>query len=333
MRSWKREQKAADRPDGGKVPNMRSAIGVLLTVLPAALAAFPVAGCDEPSSPPGRPPQVVVARGIARATTIRRLDRSGETPLEPFELTAVFPRYELGYEDLLGGFLSGHVEEPEIALDTCGTPSPVLGARQPRPLPGKTAVDLLDAGNLTLDVDGTALPMPSRAFPDLLKVVDGVMYSAEERQGARFLPGATYSLRSSGSDAIGPFEVVIDAPEDLGEIKLDGSSAAEQAPTVRRGEDLLVTWEGGAWGDEVIAEFTWTNLGLPWSMICRMRDDGRFVVPGDRTRGLQDPMHGGDEELRLSRIRQVAFRAAGLSAGTFVFMVATAFPVSFEGPS
>jgi hypothetical protein len=83
----------------------------------------------------------------------------------------------------------------------------------------------------------------------------------------------------------------------------------------------------------VIAEFTWTNLGLPWSMVCRMRDDGLFVVPADRTRGLQDPLRSGNEELILSRVRQVAFRAAGLSGGAFSFVVTVRFPVRYDGPA
>jgi hypothetical protein len=105
---------------------------------------------------------------------------------------------------------------------------------------------LLDAGNLTLAVDDVTLSVSTRTFPDLLKVVDGVIYSIEESRGARFSPGATYSFRSSGTDAVGPFEVVLEAPEDLGEVKLGGVSPAEQLPGVRRGEDLELTWEGAA---------------------------------------------------------------------------------------
>jgi hypothetical protein len=324
---------AGSGPKGLAEPNMRPVSSNLSVILLPAVVAVLLTGCPEPPGEPvGLPPSHTISRGIARGTTSRRFDARGDSPVEPFALTAVFPRYDLEYEDLLGGFLVGHVEESEVALDTCGPPSPVLGVRQPRPLPGETAVELLDAGDLTIVIDGVTLPMPSRAFPDLLKVVDGVMYSTEEGHGARFLPGATYSLHSSGTDMIGPFEVVLEAPDDLGEVKLDGVSPAEQPPGVKRGEDLVISWEGAGWGDEVIAEFTWTSLGLPWSLVCRMRDDGLFVVPGDRTRGLQDPMHGGDEELTLSRVRQVAFRAEGLSGGTFAFEVAASFPVRFDGP-
>jgi hypothetical protein len=194
-------------------------------------------------------------------------------------------------------------------------------------------VELLDAGNLTLAVDGVAIPVPTRAFPDLLKVIDGVMYSAEENRGIRFLPGSTYTIRSAGSDLVGPFEVVLEAPEDLGDVKLAGVSPLEQPPPVSRGDDLELTWEGAGWGDEVIAEFSWTSLGLPWSMVCRMRDDGSFLVPGERTRNLHDPLRTGDEELILSRVRQVAFRAAGLSGGAFSFVVTVRFPVRYDGPA
>jgi len=269
---------------------------ITLTLLPAAAAAL-LSGCPERAAEPaGVSAPDVVTRGILRAATKRHVDSNGDSPVEPFAVTAGFARYDPEFEDLLYGLLPWHREEPEVGLDACGPPGPVLGVKQPRPVPGETAIELLDAGNLTLAVDGVALSVSTRTFPDLLKVVDGVMYSAEESHGVRFLPGATYSLRSSGSDLVGPFEVVLEAPEDLGEFKLDGVSPTEQPPTIRRGEDLTITWEGAGWGDEVIAEFTWTSLGLPLSMVCRMRDD------------------------------------AGLSSGTFAFMMVAGFPVRFDGP-
>jgi hypothetical protein len=313
---------------------MRSVFGATaLTLLPALIAAL-LPGCpDQPVAPVGVPAPGAVTRGILRAASSRHVDGNGDFPVEPFAVTAVFARYDPEFEDLLSSLLPWQREEPEVGLDACGPPLPVLGVKQPRPVPGETAIQLLDAGNLTLAVEGEELSVSTRTFPDLLKVVDGVMYSIEESRGARFSPGAGYSFRSNGTDLVGPFEVVLEAPEDLGEVKLDGVSPTEQPPAIRRGEDLAITWEGAGWGDEVIAEFTWTNLGLPWSMECRMRDDGLFVVPGDRTRGLQDPLRSGNEELTLSRVRQVAFRASGLSSGTFAFVVAAGFPVRFDGPN
>jgi len=306
-----------------RIPILASAVAVA-----AALGGCPgevLEGEAESSSP-------VVSRGIVWAASSRYIDGRGNAPFDRFLATAMFARYDQEQQDLFEELLVWRVDEPDLGLDTCGPAAPVLAFKQQPVVPGQTAISLLDAGTLTLSIDDRPIAVPTRTFPDLLKVVDGVMYSADESRGARFVPGATYSIRSAGTDLVGPFEVVLEAPDDLGDIKLDGLSPLEQIPVVRRGEDLEIAWEGSGWGDEVIAEFTWTSLGLPWSMVCRMRDNGLFIVPGERTRSLQDPLRGGDEELTISRIRQVAFRGAGLSGGTFAFVVAAHFPVRFEGP-
>jgi hypothetical protein len=157
-----------------------------------------------------------------------------------------------------------------------------------------------------------------------------VIYSADQALGVQFEPGETYTVHASGTDEVAPFEVVLEAPDDLGEVKVDGVQPSEQTPVIRRGDELELAWDGAGYGDEVVATLSFARMGLPWSMTCRMRDDGLFVVPEQITRGLYAPFGSGDVELMLSRVRQVAFRASGLSSGAFSFVVSTNFLVEFE---
>lgn len=295
------------------------------------LLAVAVGGCPaDPVEETSSSDAVMVTEGRITAAMNRYLDNRFPEPYEQFVVTAMFPRFDLEYADLADGLLAAQVPDPDLALDTCAPPIPVLNLHKRRPRPGDTAMELLDVGNLSLELDDELRTVPTRTFPDLLKVIDGVTYSAEEPQEARYLPGDAYTFRATGGDAVGPFEVVLEAPDDLGEVRVDGVVPTEQVPIVERGEDVEITWEGQGYGDEVVAEFNWTSLGLPWKMTCRMRDDGAFVIPGELTRALQDPLRTGDEELTLSRVRQVAFRSQGLTSGWFAFVVSARFRVRFE---
>jgi hypothetical protein len=291
-------------------------------------------GCPRDPGPQVKPaPPVTVSRGQITAGINRYVEAKSEEPFEQFGINGVFARYDEEKEDLVEHLLGTHVPELDLPPDTCSSPSPVLITA--RRAFGKhesaieTAIELVDVGDLSVTYVDEQMAIPTRTFPDLLKVIDGVIYAVDETQGVRFLPGETYTLHATGTDEVAPFEVVLDAPGDLGDVKIDGVQPDEGMPQIRRGQDLMITWEGAGWGDEVIATLTWSGMGLPWSMNCRMRDDGLFVVPGQLIEGLHDPLAASDEEMTLARVRQVSFRSDGLSSGAFSFVVSNSFPVRF----
>jgi hypothetical protein len=311
---------------------IRWAVALIALILTASITS----GCPREPSPQIVPaPPITVSRGLITAGLNRYIDAKTDEPFEQFGVTGVFASYDVEREHLVEHLLGARVPEPDLALDTCSSPSPVvmLMARRPtrRDDSGiETAIELIDVGDLSVTYADLSRAIPTRTFPDLLKVIDGVIYTADEAQGVQFVPGETYTLHATGTEEVSPFEVVLDAPDDLGIVKLDGVAPAERAPVIRRGEDLEIVWDGAGWGDEVIASLSWTGMGLPWSMTCRMRDDGLFVVPGQLIEGLHDPLASSDEEMTLSRVRQVAFRSSGLSSGAFSFVVSDSFPVRFE---
>jgi hypothetical protein len=311
----------------------KPARALLILLIPGILL---LTGCPRGTSSEAKPAApVIVSRGLITAGLNRYIESKTDEPFEQFGVTGVFARYDLEKEDLLEYLLGTRVPEPDLAPDTCSPPSPqlLLDIRRPIRRDGsgfETAIELIDVGNLSVSYGSADRAIPTRTFPDLLKVIDGVIYSVDEAQGVQFVPGETYSFHATGTDDVSPFEVVLQAPDDLGRIKVDGVAPEVQLPPIKRHQELELTWEGAGWGDEVVAVLTWTGMGLPWSMTCRMRDDGLFVVPLEIIEGLHDPLAAGDEELTLSRVRQVSFRSGGLSSGTFSFVVSTSFPVRFE---
>ncbi|MFO8073419.1 MAG: hypothetical protein R6V85_16265, partial [Polyangia bacterium] len=179
---------------------------------------------------------VIVSRGLITANLSRYIDDQVEQPFERFSITGVFARYDLDYESFSDTILATTFSEPELELDACMPPVPAIEFQPRRPEPGQTAIELIDVGNLSVLIGDRPAALPTRTFPDLLKVVDGVIYSAEESGRIGYEPGQTYSIQASGTDAVAPFEVVLDAPDDLGEITVDGISPVERTPSIKEGE-------------------------------------------------------------------------------------------------
>lgn len=270
----------------------------------------------------------LVSRGLITASFRRYLDGSGTGSSEHFRITGLFVRHAQEADTAAVSLLGMQVADIDIPLDACSPPAPVLDQRRWSP-PRRSAMELLDVGDMQVSFGTGNRTVATRTFPDLLRVIVGVIYSADENYGLEFRPGRTYDLRTSGSDQIGPFEVALDAPEDLGDLRIGGSLPFEETPIIIRGRGLHIAWDADGFGDEVLATLSFTSMGSPWSMTCRMRDDGEFSIPASHTAVLPDPLTCADSELSVTRVRQVAFRAAGLSSGTLRFEVTSDFNVSF----
>ena len=304
-------------------------------VLWLALAAAVAVGCGpsrEAADPPKSTGDAPTSQGSITATLHRYVESGASEPYEDFGIAALFPRYRPTDASLVDTLLGERVPETDVAIDQCESPAPLVQLRSRRlGYSEGTAIELADVGDLSVEYSGQKITLPTQTFPDLLHAIDGVTYAADDKRGLRFEPAATYTVHASGTDEVARFDVVLDAPEDLGDVALDGVSPAEQIPTVRRGAPLSITWEGGGgYGDEVIATIRWSSTGLPLSMSCRMRDDGIFVVPAEMTAALQDPLVAGEAEMTLSRVRQTAFRAKGLDNGELSFVLSTSFLVKFD---
>ncbi|MCU0661279.1 MAG: hypothetical protein MUC50_03020 [Myxococcota bacterium] len=297
-----------------------------MVALAGALILFSCSSVDEPSETDSGEP--LVSRGIITASFHRYLDGSGREPAEQFRITGLFVRHAAEAHETAASLLGMQGLDVDLPLDACSAPAPVLDDRRWSP-PRRSIVELLDIGDMSVNFGSGNKTVATRTFPDLLRVIVGVIYSTDESHGVVFRPGRTYDLRTLGSDEIGPFEVALDAPEDLVDLRIAGTLPFEDTPVISRGSGLEIDWDADGFGDEVLATLGFTSLGAPWSMTCRMRDDGEFTVPASLTAALPDPLTCSDAELSLSRVRQVAFRAAGLSSGALRFEVTSDFNVTF----
>lgn len=299
-------------------------------VLVFLLASFSITGCpDTPDLPDLVTEPITTSKGMINASLSRYIESGTGTSYEQFGLTGIFARYDIEQANTVEDLLNGDFTDVDLALDSCSFPAPILEDGSIRERQGRSAIELLDVGDLTVSYGGRTKTVPTRTFPDLLRIIVGVMYTADESKGVQFRPAETYSLRAAGTEDVSRFRVSLESPEDMGDVKIDGINPGDQLPMIRKGEDVELVWEGDGYGDEIVATLNWTSMGAPWSMTCRLRDDGLFVIPSVYTLGLPDPLTSSDEEMMISRVRQVAFRSAGLTSGSFRFIVSANFSVSF----
>lgn len=310
---------------------MTAGITKIAAILVSTLFFVWTAGCmEEGASSEESLQKTVVSRGIITAALNRHIEVGTDEPFESFSLTGIFARYPTDESDTVDMLWDQQTVSLDLSLDSCTAPTPVLENRVETRTPQvERAIELLDVGDLSVGFDGERRTVPTRTFPDLLKVAVGVIYSADENQGVSFSPDTRYDIRSTGSDDVDTFRVDLDAPADLGVVRVDGNAPEEETPMILRGRNVPLTWEGDGYGDEVIASISWTAMGVPWEITCRMRDDGEFEVPAIVTAALPDPLTVTDEAIHIRRMRQVAFRSAGLSNGSFQFAVSADFPVKF----
>lgn len=315
--------------EGGGMPVRPSLHWYKIALFAIIVVVFDVSCSDQRANQisPSRP--MMVSRGIITASFNRYVESSLSDPFEQFNLIGMFVRHDVEETYTVESLFDFQMADVNLALDTCAMPARVLPNSAARGPQSETTIELLDIGDLALRVNKEKKPIPTRTFPDLLKVIVGVIYTADETQGVVFSPGETYDLQATGTDEITAFRVALEAPEDLGDIKVDGIKPGDQPLIVRQGEEMELIWEGDGYGDEVVANLSWMSMGAPWSMTCRMRDDGLFVISETYLAGMPDPLTSSDGEFTITRVRQVAFRSEDLSSGSFQFAVSTNFPIAF----
>ncbi|MBN2340867.1 MAG: hypothetical protein JXX29_17515 [Deltaproteobacteria bacterium] len=294
-----------------------------------ALMCLILIGCqDQPPAKPVNAGRALLCQGIIVATASRFITEKNEEPFEQFDFIAMFPKYPEDQQQEVDALLETHVPRADLAMDTCSVPEPQFHDNATDD--NSVSISLVDAGDMFLQMGAGKVPIPTRTFPDLLKVIDGVIYAASPNHGIEFIPGQTYTLTNAGTDNIGSFEVVLEAPNDLGEVTLNGVSPADAVPSIIAGKGSTIRWEGEGYGDEVIADIHWSDMGLSWSMGCRMKDDGQFTIPGEITKQMTSELTDQTYEMRLSRVRQVSFAAPFIAFGDFSFVASTSFLVEFD---
>ncbi len=188
------------------------------------------------------------------------------------------------------------------------------------------SLELLDAGDLTLQAINEEQRIPDWNFPSVYGVVAGVIYGADEPLDVGFQPGTVYRLASNGSDQIAPFEIALRAPNELLGVTVGGIEAGIEPIIIDGPNPVEVRWEPGEEGGEVLAEISFAQFSTEQRRICRSRDDGYLEIPASITSGMWEA-GVSDARIILYRVRRQTFATEGLEEAEALFIVSLAIPL------
>jgi hypothetical protein len=180
--------------------------------------------------------------------------------------------------------------------------------------------EFLNAGDVSLGTTDAQTLLAPRAFP---LEVSGVVYTSRDRASQPLPSGAAYLLKTTGSEQLPPLELRVQAPDELRDVALDGSTL-EALASIDAATAVQVSWRPGDARDTVYIEVAGSpeagTLG-----VCAFHDsEGRGALP----RGLFGASGAGS--LAFHRLREVAADVATLDGAEVRFDFALTAEVAFH---
>jgi len=208
----------------------------------------------------------------------------------------------------------------DLGLPELGECSVSNGRDGSIPLTPLRRVELLDAGDVTLETEAGRVELARRAFPAVTDLMAGIVYTTRD-QSAEFPPAASYALTVGGGPELPAFAVRAEAPPAFESLSLDGvpfASATELSA------QSLLTWSPGSERDVVYVSLQ--SSAVSGTTLCAFRDStgqGRVAA-----RALPPP---GKALLSVHRLRSVPLTPA-VGTGELRFDFEQSVPVQITTP-
>jgi hypothetical protein len=185
---------------------------------------------------------------------------------------------------------------------------------------GLTAVELLDAGEVTVAAGGSVTTLAPRAFPTITDSISGVVYTTRDRAAAPLPAATSYTVAATGGSSLEPLSGFGQAPALLTNVTLGGEPLAA-VETIASQRTVVLGWPAGTQSDRVYVEI---GAGGE-TTLCSFADEaGRGTLP---VSALPGP---GTATLSVHRLRESAFSDAGLAQGALRFDFELSTSVTFE---
>ncbi|HTM43392.1 MAG TPA: hypothetical protein VL137_00480 [Polyangiaceae bacterium] len=224
------------------------------------------------------------------------------------------------------------------AVDTCVNPNIGEERVAPKEIDWKSLgnVELLEAGEVTIETARTSARLAPRAFPTISQLVSGVTYTTRDQSAEPLPPALPYRVHVDGSSVLPSLDLSATAPESLQSITV-GGLPIDEASELHNGAPIDVTWlpaSQPASSDLVVIELR--DAAGANSVQCAFRDDaGVGTVPAERSKALS-----GRGQLLIHRVRRVRepLSAQGIAPGVsqidFDFDVTrtVSYQAAAEGP-
>jgi hypothetical protein len=290
----------------------------LARALGTALVAFAAQACSG----------TVVSSSDASTTSTQallRVERTA-TAADPGALrthaSAYFLRLQAGADPTLAARLVGAADVLP-AVGQC-QPAPLL-SDQGMPLASLGPVDLIDVGEVALEASQTHATLAARAFPDVVDLVSGVVYTTRDVMADPLPSQGGYIFRISGSPALSPMALEARAPGPLERLYVGGYALRADPIGVPR-EDLTLTWQPQGGTDLVYVELASAEDGPLERVGCTFANDGHAVVAASAL------PKAASQNIAVHLVHRQEVAAPGLDHGEIRFDLATSGTLRFEGP-
>lgn len=244
---------------------------------------------------------------------VDRSEPAGAADAARAHASARFLRISTGADPSRAARLLGAVPE----MPGLGTCAPVDALADPGiPLASLGPVDLVPAGELSVEADGARATLAARAFPDVVDLVSGLVYTTRDVTTSALPTPARYRFVASGSEAIGPTVLEADAPPAPLDVRVAGAPLGADPAAIARA-DLTLAWTPGAAADHVYVDLAGTDDPARERVRCAFADDGAATIPAAALPA------GTSIAFALHRVHREPVTAPGLDGGEVRFDLAT----------
>ncbi len=165
------------------------------------------------------------------------------------------------------------VDDTLPAAGTCVTET---GQRPSRPLASLSRVELIDAGEVSVQAGSHQATLAPRAFPSVTDLVSGIVYTSVDRSSGPLPAGQSYRIETTGG-SVPEFSATTQAPRELDSVTVNGSPMAD-VDELAIGDPIDLTWTVGS--DLVYARLAFNSSGA--RVTCSFRDsEGVGTIPLD----------------------------------------------------
>lgn len=213
------------------------------------------------------------------------------------------------------GLVTDLPEVGECALSGSGRDSSV-------PLSPMRRIELLPAGEVTLESPDGRVELAPRAFPGVTDLVAGVVYTTRDRAAA-LPPASVYAVSVEGSPTLPPLAVSAEAPLPLVGVTVGGLPLTEGVSLDAAGAEL--TWVPGSSRDLVYVAVA--RADATRHSLCTFRDEvGRGTLPSAMLPSA------GPAAISVHRLRSISLAGAtsAVDAGELRFDFERSAPVEIS---
>lgn len=222
--------------------------------------------------------------------------------------------------------LASHLVGASLELPPVGECASVAPFEEERgfPLASFGPIDLVDVGSVTVEAGALLAPLSARAFPDVVDLVSGVVYTTRDTNDA-FPAPANYRFVVAGSSQLDPTVIETPAPSFPEDVHIAGQ-ALDSDPLFVTREPLPITWTPGDRDGLVYVGLTSYEASRLVRILCTFADIGQATIPAD---ALPD---AASTSIALHRVERLPVTAEGFDGGEVRFDLAVTGTLRFDAP-